>query len=240
MAPMAEQHDPFFTIHKAFELETKRIEVLANAQLTLMNAAKVGAEIDGIKITNKVKELALQRAQNQLRRLDAQRVDREREARRLMQAGINLAFYRKDLTGKNLGAIRQNVWAGFDALLQVVPESVESAWFDTPVDPDKVLAPKCWVWKSAGDQKTTPEFPDEMDDVFDLLVFQSKMRASVVVVFNSAAWRATNKAFQVLIDAKKAEVEKLEEEIAAIEAGDDKALKLVELLKPSAAAAKPS
>ncbi|MBN8625206.1 MAG: hypothetical protein J0M17_06945 [Planctomycetes bacterium] len=235
---MAEQHDPFFTVHKAFELETKRIETLANAQLTLMNAAKVGEEIHGLAITNAGRELALQRARNQLRRLDAQRNEREREARRLTQAGLNLAFYRKDLTGKNLGAVRQNVWAGFEALLQVVPSSVEATWFGTPIDRDKALAPSCWLWKSAGDQPTTPAFPAEMDDVFDLLAFQSKNRGSVVVVFNSFAWRATNDALQLIIDAKQQEVDNLEEEIAKIVSGDPEALKLAQLL--GSAPAKPT
>src|SRR5687767_2766607 len=107
-------NSPFDNAAKAYELETARITALAKAQIDLMTAAKIGEEIHGLQITNAGRELALQRARNQLRRLDAERVERDREAKRLRKFGRDLSLYRDGDLLDGLG--RQKVWAAFRAL----------------------------------------------------------------------------------------------------------------------------
>jgi hypothetical protein len=225
-------HNPFESAARAYELETARITALAKAQIDWATAAKIGEEVHGLAITNEGRELALQRARNQLRRLDAERVDREREANRLREHGRNLALYRD---GHRLdGLNRQKVWAAFRVLHRGAPSRLLHDWMGTIYGPELLFDQSAWRWVSIGGRPTVPVYPDRAYQLLEFLIWQDEVHQQAVAIVGSFPWRATVAAFEALDAFYGGEVGRLEGEIANIEGGDVAALGLAELIRPEA------
>jgi hypothetical protein len=210
---------------EAYKLETERLTALANAHKTLLEAAEIGARVDGINITNEIRELGLRRAIAALRRIDADRAVNEREERRLREHGRNLAFYRE---GHNLPLLMiQKVWAAFKVFHGMTPYSLLESWLKTPVDSEMATYSGSWVIRSK-----KVKLPDEISNLASLVGFQSENHQYAAVKANSYPHLMTMQAFDAMDFAAKKKIELIKAEIEKIKAGEPEALRLAELLKP--------
>lgn len=217
---------------KSYELETQRIEVLAQARLADMKTASVAEHIVNQRLTNIVKAVSVAEFESSLHRYRLKRDAIDRNVRRFREAATNLSYYRDGHLIAD--AVRQNCWAGYRVLSRLIPFSVISEWSKTllafePWDDGH------WVGRMISGRIVSIELPTQAEavSVRQLIDYQLEHHRVLVVRSGSLPHVATMDAFQTLSDEWASQSMKLAKEIADIQSGVYDIWKPGDLLKLS-------
>lgn len=203
---------------RAYELETKRIEILADARLKDMQANSVEEHVLNQRLTNILKATSIDEYKAAILRFRSQRNARDAEVRRLQEAASNLGNYK--LGHRIPDALRQNCWAAYQALLMKAPYSVILDWSTMMLTLEDVGVESDWIGRCLVTSKPcTYEEPEGIKTVVDLLDYQSENHRKVVVRLGSGPHVRSMRALSHMDAVWAIEVKRLQDDIKSIEQG---------------------
>lgn len=185
---------------RAYELETKRLEVLSEAQERAMKTAALEQKVAEQHLQNARLKTSLVEYQASLRRFRATLAEKRREADRIRRLCESLSLLRN--ADRAPGIVRQNGWSAFSVLLNQSRGSLILDWSKTAVDSAACENRDHWVFKSIGGRDTSHLKLPSIKTLLDLILFESGAGANNVIVrWGTYPYLQTIGAFVSLDDA---------------------------------------